>query len=124
MIVCSKREEFDYVMEADRGQPEERQTVFRCRPLTLGEVVEIEDLVGTNMGQGGFPAGTVHCRVIKMGLVGWRNLQDDNGVDISFQKTQDEGFDKLLERFTTAQRTELSDAIWEGSNLKAEDIKN
>lgn len=122
MIVVSTREEFDYVMEADRDLPKEQQTVFRLRPLSLRESNEIEDLIGLGGGEG-FPAGTVHTKTIKYGLVNWCNLKDQDGVSVGFEKKDGLIKDKMLSMFTTAQRTELFNAIWEGATVTPGDSK-
>ena len=61
MIVCSKREQFEYVLKEERNQPKSKQTVFICRPLPLYAQNQVEDIIAMKATATGFPAGTANC---------------------------------------------------------------
>lgn len=126
MIALSKRERFDYVLEADRGK--EKPPVFELQPLSMADVSEIEDIVGTSRsaGEGGYPIGTVNRKVLKAGLVGWRNVKDaGNGAELAFKKGVDgKVSDDLLVLFTTKERTELASQLWGAAHISGDDAKN
>jgi hypothetical protein len=124
MIAVSRREVFDYVLEEDRELLPEQQTLFKLRPLTLKQSIPIEDELGKHAASGGLPMGTFNYKVLKAGLVGWENLVDDNGQPLVFSTGKDGVEDELLERFTTAQRTELANAIWQRAKPTDDDAKN
>lgn len=123
MIALSQKEQIEYILEEDRGH--ESPTVFLLRPLSVREVVEIEDLVATRDESKGMPAGTFAYKVLRASLSGWRNLKDKTGVEIKYERAYDGKVkEDLLLRFTTAQRFELANAVWGLANITDEEAKN
>jgi len=123
MIAISPKEVREYILENERGS--ESPTIFKLRPLSLRETIEIEDLIGNSLEASGYPVGTFNYRVIRYGLCGWSNLKDQEGQEVPFI-TDPNGrvSDKSLERLPTAVRTELANAIWTMSNIDSREAKN
>lgn len=125
MIALSKRQRFDYTLKEHRGM--ESPPVFEMQPLSMADVAEIEDIVATSRsGDGGYPIGTVNRKVLRAGLVGWRNVQDaGDGSEIAFAKGVDGKItDDLLVIFTTKERTELAEQLWGTAHISGDDSKN
>lgn len=123
MIALSVREEWDYVLEEDRGA--EAPTVFRLRPLTLLQRIEVEDLIGGSLRGRGYPSGTVNAKVLRAGLAGWKDLRDGNGSEVRFVAERGGQIrDDLLERLPSPVCMELASEILTHSTLTSEDRKN
>ena len=129
MISLSKRQRFEYVLEADRRTKGSDPPTFELQPLSMRTVAEIEDIVAmsrTSDGEAGYPIGTVNRKVLRDGLVGWRNVKDPaNGADIPFAKDADGCIkDELLVLFSTRERTELASQLWGAAHVSGDDAKN
>jgi hypothetical protein len=125
MISLSKRQRFEYTLKEHQGM--EAPPVFELQPLSMADVAEIEDIVATSRTDGGgYPIGTVNRKVLRAGLVGWRNLKDaGDGGEIVFAKGADGKItDDLLVLFTTKERTELAEQLWGAAHISGDDAKN
>jgi len=123
MIAISPKEVREYILESERDS--KSPTVFKLRSLSIREAVEIEDIIGKSLNASGYPVGTFNYKVLKYGLVGWENLKDEKGKDVPFildatGKVSDDSLGVL----PTEVRTELANAVWQGSNVSEEEAKN
>lgn len=115
MIVRDPRASWSFVLERDRDQPKEKQTVFRLKHLTLAQEHAIVDQVGRDPISGmtvRHAAGTEHLRTLRHGLVGWANLKRVDGTDVQFEASPLGGAtDELLFLLPLGVREELATAI-------------
>ena len=115
MIVRSPKQTWNYVLQADRRLPKEKQTVFKLKHLTLAEEQALLDNWSRDpvTGQGVRNAvGSEHLLVLRRGLVGWTNLVDGDGLDIKFEPGPWGGAtDALLFLIPLMDREELARAI-------------
>jgi hypothetical protein len=119
MIALSAREEWDYVLESERGT--ENPTVFRLRPLTLVKRIEVEDMIGIR----GCPYGSINAKVLRAGLAGWSSMSDRSGAEVRFVADRTGRItDELLERLPSLVCTELANEILTHSSLSEGDRKN
>lgn len=143
-IALSISETHDYVLECDRSNPVEEQTVFLIGQLDLGERIRIED------GQADYQFSASktsdaradlkinrHARnyqVIRHALRGWRNFRDKDGNEIEFETiaeptssrrgTVNVASDRCLKRLSLEWVDELADVIINGSRLTETERKN
>lgn len=63
-----KTEQFDITLTEDANEPEEKRTIFHCKPLTVAQADTV-----TNMTQAGQIASAFRyaCRC---SIIGWENL--------------------------------------------------
>ncbi len=123
--------EFDYILEGDREIAPEEQTVFRLKPLSWRdrEAISEQQVFTTRSGMGYVPANQEAKirKILSAGLMGWRNLRDENGSDVAFSMEVKGGErripDELLERIAPF-RMELTEAILDASSLGADAKKN
>jgi len=122
-IALDPKSTFPYVLEDDRAMPEEDQTVFDLRGLTVAEEAAVSDsmiLAHGGMDELSFRAGTHQLTVLRKGLRGWANFKGADGEAIPFKQSRghpgcvtDESLDRLLPR----HRQELSNAILERGSI-------
>lgn len=132
-MIVPKMTEFDYVLKEERELPESEQTVFRLRPLTYREHEDIErgSKVAferkTDRAEVLAETKAVARRVLNLGLVGWRNLRDEEGHEVEFRRLEKKGSFSLPEEaldILSGVANELSNAITERSALTKEASKN
>ena len=126
MIALSKRQGFDYTLKEHLEM--ESPPVFELQPLSMADVADVEDIVATSRTDAGsgYPIGTVNRKILRAGLIGWRNLKDvGDGSELVFTKGVDgKVSDDLLVLFTTAERTELAEQLWGVAQISGDDAKN
>lgn len=117
-IALNPRDTFDYVLECDRDLPEEQQTVFVLRGLTVAQEAKVSDsMISTVAGSDEIHmrAGSHALTILRMGLRGWRNFKDESGADVPFEEDKSRRprgiSDECLDRLHPAWRTELANAI-------------
>ena len=126
-IALDPKATFTYILEDDRKLPEEDQTVFTLRGLTVAEEAKVADsMISSIPGQEelSFRSGTHQLTVLRHGLRGWENFKDADGKNVSFdigrgnpRHVTDECLDRMLPR----HRQELVGVILErGSITEAE----
>ena len=119
MIALSSKQTWDYVLEADRKYPKEKQTRFKLRSLTGAERATFKDVVVNQ----GFYSGLVTAALF--GLLGWENLRDASGNKVDFITDKDtktgtiENFDVLDDAVY-----EIGRAIVSRSQMEEADQKN
>jgi hypothetical protein len=114
------KSEFEYVLRCDRELPEEDQTVFILRPLTVSEQAEVADVMfGGTAGSEDLivRSGSVQIKTLRKGLVGWKNFLREDGSEVTFAvENKRKGIQlQLLDLLSMEHRVELSDAISSGS---------
>lgn len=124
MIITTKRTPFEYVPLLERKLTAGEQTVFMLKPLELRQKIEIENAMARHT-PGTPPVGDVGYLTIRYGIIGWRNLLDENRREVMFERAED-GFvkDQLLNYFKIEQRVELALAITQGAVVTEEEEKN
>ena len=116
-IALDPKATFEYVLEDDRKLPEDKQTVFTLRGLTVAEEAKVADsMISSIPGQEelSFRSGTHQLTVLRFGLRGWRGFKDAEGKHVEFEAGRgsprhvgDASLDRLLPR----HRQELVGAI-------------
>lgn len=123
MIATSARIETEYILKEERGT--ESPTVFRLRPLTRRERDELGDMLGLQLDKTTYPGGSFTTKLVRGGLVGWRDFRDAAGADVPFATTPDgKPTDETLERIPMDAYVELANEIFRQSNLSAGERKN
>lgn len=135
VIAIDPKEEFDYVLKADRELPEEQQTVFKLRPLSHTQRTKLQDMEyrwerGTDVIS--MPQGSMSHQILQCGLAGWTNLRDAEGNEIEFRtgkvvnvlgKNVSPVADACLDRLHPADLQELAQAIGEVQRVTVEEGK-
>lgn len=117
----------DYVLEQDRKNPPEKQTVFKIRFLTSREQAEIENAVSMGSdGQAKLEYGTIKLSILRRGLMGWSNFKDEEGKDAPFERENGTGLVKesTIDRLYPAWQTEISNAITANNSISGDQEKN
>ena len=126
-IALDPRATFDYVLKEDRELPEEQQTVFELRPLTVSEEARVADsMIASVPGQDemSIKSGSYQLQILRCGLRGWRNFKNAKGADVAFDVTKGNHrhvTDDSLDRLSYANRNELTNAITEHSAVSEEE---
>lgn len=124
---------FDYVLECDRSLPEEQQTIWHLRALTVAERQRICD--GIRVAQArGTDGNVAHILdAIRCGLQGWTNFRDPDGNEAEFVtgrprqayiKREAVITDDCLERIPGEYMVEIGQAIIQCSRVEEGDRKN
>ena len=122
MIITTTKHPFEYVTEADRLLPKEKQTTFRMKPLTFDEQAEAQDILGAS---GGKAVGSFHSFLLLTGILGWDNLKDEDGTTVPYMRDEDGQVRKdLLVRIDIAGQSELASAVWNSGEIDEADAKN
>jgi hypothetical protein len=126
-IALDPKATFTYILEDDRKLPEEDQTVFTLRGLTVAEEAKVADsMISSIPGQEelSFRSGTHQLTVLRHGLRGWENFKDADGKNVSFDTGRGNPrhvTDECLDRMLPRHRQELVGVILErGSITEAE----
>lgn len=127
-IALDPKETFSYVLEDERKLPEDDQTVFQLRGLTISEEASLNNsLIASDMGgeEMKWKTGDYQLNTLKRGLIGWSNFRDATGNEVACEIVERTGFRKktsgkvedpgvaleCLDRLSSAHRTELANAI-------------
>ena len=128
--------QFMYLLLEDRELPPGLRTTFWLKRLSAEENAQIEDAVeyGAKLNAKGEPGelliktprGTTAVEMLRVGLVKWENLLDEDGKPIPFTAPGDDKMCPMvnIDQLSPAQRHELADAIEEGRGLSEEELKN
>lgn len=111
---------FEYVLEDDRSLPEEEQTTWILRYLTVTEEAEVGDSMFGGMAGSDelrVKTGSVQINMLRKGLVGWRNFTREDGSEVTFAVENSKRGVKveLLDLISAKHRTELAKAIDRGA---------
>lgn len=126
-IALDPKATFTYVLEDDRKLPDEDQTSFTLRGLTVAEEAKVADsMISSIPGQEelSFRSGTHQLTVLRHGLRGWSNFHAADGKEVVFDTGRGnprQVTDDCLDRMLPRHRQELVGAILErGSISEAE----
>lgn len=99
-------------LEATKKDPgaKAQETVFLLKPLTVEQQANLRDNMYKVEGQGKarkekFKTGTSEVEALMLGLAGWENFKNDEGVDVEFKKNS---VKDMLEMIPADVRTELA----------------
>jgi hypothetical protein len=126
-IALDPKSTFPYVLQCDRDLPEDEQTVFELRGLTVAEEAAVSDsmiLAHGGTDELSFRAGTHQLTILRHGLRGWQRFNGANGEPVEFELTKGHPrnvTDGCLDRLDPKHRQELSNAIMERGNITAEE---
>ena len=113
MAIALTLKEQEYVLEADKKLEEKQQTVFIIRTLSAKENTEFVDKIYLSSNKKKDIGITqLSIDMVKIGLVGWKNLLDENGNDVKFSDDVDKNIDAIYPYVF-----ELSSAIKEMSDI-------
>ena len=126
-IALDPKSTFPYVLECDRKLPNEQQTVFKLRGLTVAEEASVSDsmiLAHSGTDELAFRAGTHQLTILRFGLRGWEGFVNGEGAEVRFE--QGKGHprhitDECLDRLSTKNRTELSNAVMARGEITADE---
>jgi len=112
----------DYVLEADRKLPKEKQTIFKVKVLRATELARLQDEFSVFNRDGSFTikTGSKELAILDMGITGWENFKDKNGKTIPFDEKNPDRWDVLRRDY----RTELANFITEQTQLNEDELKN
>lgn len=129
----------DYVSKADRQLPEDEQTVWQLRPLTLTARAKVQNMLSSltadrqiqNLGYNP-KTGDVRLQALEYSLAGCRNFRDSSGTEIEFFSTNKNVLGaniaaphpKFLERIPADVAEELMDVAMGEQSLTPEEAKN
>jgi len=120
-IAIALTDTFPYVLEENREDPEEEQTVFHLRPPTVQE----DEKYLNNSGQLA-KIGTKAHEMLKDHLKGWENFPGPDGELVEFQASgsKDKPTDQTISRIALRHRIELMNAITaRGREADSEEVK-
>jgi len=126
-IALDPKATFEFVLEDDRSLPEEEQTVFTLRGLTVAEEARVADSMISSIPGAeelSFRSGTHQLTVLRFGLRGWRNLPTASGGEVKFDMTRGNPrvvTDDCLDRLLARHRSEISAAILERGAVTEEE---
>lgn len=107
-----KIDEFDYKLERERDDP--AATVFRLRPLTSVQAMEVAEL------QRSASLTAARRMTLFLGLRGWTQFLDPDGSKVPFSGDPDAN----LARFTVEDIVEIATAILDASKVTESERKN
>jgi hypothetical protein len=104
---------YPYVVKDERDDPESEQTTFMCRYIdpktaaSLGDQLYNVSGVGSNRRER-LLTGSQQLKILKACLVDWKNMTDDDGKEIPFEK---EKIVEMVGMIPPKYRRELADFI-------------
>lgn len=124
-----------YIAKIDRNLPENEQTIFHIRQLTVEQESIIEDELGRVKPGGDFAInmGTQSLLALNMGLESVENLFDDDGKPVDMERDESKKLlagkvrpfqESSLSRIPRAVRNEVAQYIINGRELGDETEKN
>lgn len=137
VIALTPRTRHPYILRRDRSLPVEQRTTFFVRSLTVEERAALMD-VSSSFDQEDrvirVPAGTQALSTVRAGLLGWQNLKDEKGADVTFETGPERAVlgghkvtpptDTCLDRLPLDVLLELANSIRDASTLSDDDAKN
>ncbi len=137
VIAITPGETWDFIIESERELPAEEQTTWILRALGYTENNRIQDnALKQELGDDGgvqLRAGSYMDKVIRAGLVGWKNFKDADGILVEFEteisgserrKKRKEPTIDTLDRIPPEVLTDLANAIVRHNVLDASAEKN
>lgn len=103
-----------YVLKEDSNQPEDAQTIWILRTLTVrdDETIQNSKMVANGAGQFLLQPGTEDLMTLRVGLVGVENFRDAAGKLVHFETDKHNRVtDGFLSRLRKEWRNELADQI-------------
>ncbi len=119
MAIALNLKAVDFVLKCDKDLPPEEQTIFKIKPLTAKQYMEMADTMEYS-GETVKHMGLATYNMLKIGLIGWKNFKDAEGNDVSFITNMDDN----LNRIPADYRMELSTKITELTTPSIEKVKN
>jgi hypothetical protein len=126
-IALDPKSTFPYVLLEDRSLPEDQQTIFQLRGLTVAEEAQVSDsmlLAHSGTDEVAFRAGTQQLTVLRFGLRGWENFRTAEGEEVPFESTKGHPkhvTDACLDRLMPKHRQELMNAVMDRGEIKADE---
>ena len=115
MKAIDKNKTYEFVVQDERGVAvkEEDRTVFLCHYLGSEMMAALGDSVYSVKGVGqarreNLNTGTQQLTILKECLVGWRNMRDEDGKEVTFdEKNKIDMIDMIPPKY----RSEIADFI-------------
>ena len=115
VIILKPQAPQEFILERERGT--ERPSVFVYRTLTPDELADVVDsTASTRGGEIIFHHAKAALKVLRLALIGWRDVMDENGVEVPFP-----GADEAIAMLSEEDRTEIAQAIRFGSEVTADE---
>jgi hypothetical protein len=95
-------------------QDGEEKTAFHLRPLTSLQMLEVGEAINAKENS------RAYRTVLRYGLIGWRNLLDDDGSQVPFMRDMEQN----LARLTVELIDQLGTRVLEASRVTEDDRKN
>lgn len=127
-VVCTEKE-FEYTLEADREFPAEKRTIWILKVLSWEENRQLEKSEWKPPTRRGAQAvmvtdpKAIQRKALELGLLGWRNLLDGRGKEVTFRRDGGRIPGDLLDAIAP-YAAELANAIADRAIQTPEDIKN
>ena len=135
MLIVNQVKEYSFIPVSERGV--ENPFTVKIRPLGVREMAKLEDnFVTVKEGEGiSLSQGTYNQKALKAGIISWKNLKDEDGVDYPARKNnKGEVLDESLNLLPPTILAEIANAIISISkypedadvllgNTEAEDVK-
>ncbi len=121
---------FRHILERERALPKEEQTVWTLRRLSASEREQVNDFQFSRAKEAKevalrFNQDEVANAYLRIGLLGWENFLDENGVKLAFAPPVSGLCPKSnYDLIAPEDRYELADAIEKGNTLGESEIKN
>jgi hypothetical protein len=140
VIAIDPLEEFEYVLEEERKEPRDTQTIWKLVTLDIRQRARLEDeqAVGTLDSESArvdavkLNAGNMNYLALRAGLRGVENFPDRNGGVVEFKadkmlnilgKQMRPATDDFLSRIPKDAADEIADAIRENLRMSPEEGK-
>jgi hypothetical protein len=129
MAIAVTEKEFEYVLEADRDLPAERQTTWILKVLNWDENRQLEKSEWKPPTRRGASAvmvtdpKAIQRRALDFGLLGWRNFKNREGKAVEFQRDNGKVPGEVLDMIAP-YAAELANAITDRAIQTPEDVKN
>lgn len=119
MKALDTRKTHEYVCKREQKFDPADKTVFIVKSLTAQASYDLRDEMYQVKGAGKarsekFLTGTAEYKTLEKGLVGWRNLKDEDGKEVAFDS---KNFPEMISHIPEWARTELADHIRGASEL-------
>ena len=105
-LTCNPDSTYDIVLEVDKDKESDKQSVFIFQYLTGRRWKEVANLSDSfEDAKGGAAMLDLAFKLIKVGLIGWKNLTNPKGDEIPFD------LDELDDILTMSEATEMMQAV-------------
>jgi len=134
MKAVSPKQDYEYILKAERELPREEQTIFTLSHLSAAQEQFLSDKQGYQTDEGFvFTLGTSNIIALHLGLKKVVNFLNENGGEVEIERDEKkaylpgkvrpiklEFFDKLAKD----DRDEVANVIKNGGELKDAELKN